>query len=319
MGQTLSTLGGIVGYKHEYITKANGDTESLVTVVDASLFRRKIKLQFTIEDERREGERHPDEPISVTAGEAEEERVIPAVIKASADKHPTHIAYQEDDGEDQELSLPPISFVDEEEAINVDNTSGLNNPSSSQMITARRPRQVQSTGVLGTEKDEPSSFIHSRHRPKSVGPCSGEGAARVFLKTLSDTVAIIGSNGLQQGEMNRVRLTLRDQEATILIPVLPSAVEGDKEMPTWESEKVGYETSQGTEKGDERRRPRRCQSVTVSLETEEPVSDPAKAGGTAGQDEAEKEEGRLSVEVEQIQGFRPLGQVTSDIAASMTT
>jgi len=90
-------------------------------------------------------------------------------------------------------------------------------------------------------------------------------------------------------------------------------------MPTWESEEVGYETSQGKEKGDERRRPRRCQSVTLSLEAEEPVSDPAKAGGTVGQDEAEKEEGRLSVEVEQIQGFRPLGQVTSDIAASMTT
>jgi hypothetical protein len=116
---------------------------------------------------------------------------------------------------------------------------------------------------------------------------------------------------------------LHDQEEVILIPVGPSSREDEEEEG-----REGGLGGAGDKEGEIRaQRPRRCQSVTVSLEAGEQLVEERKARGEeeeeggeeGGKGKGKEEEEKLSLEIEQVEGFRPLGHMTHDAAAAVAT
>eukprot|EP00624_Nannochloropsis_granulata_P007627 evm.model.NODE_8766_length_20533_cov_18.981249.2 len=144
MGQTLSTLGGVVGYKHEHRTGDDGVAKTFVTVLDTSVFKRKIKLQLAIVHEPQE-----EEDVATGAAAAGAAAVAAAVAAAATEDReaaPRLDLIQEavddestqppaDDDRQEDHDLPPLAFVDEED----DNSS----TTSSTKVPGQQQQQRQ--------------------------------------------------------------------------------------------------------------------------------------------------------------------------------
>ncbi len=321
MGQTLSTLGGVVGYKHEHRTGDDGVAKTFVTVLDTSVFKRKIKLQLAIVHEPQE-----EEDVATGAAAAGAAAVAAAVAAAATEDReaaPRLDLIQEavddestqppaDDDRQEDHDLPPLAFVDEED----DNSSTT---SSTKLYPPCPSRRAFSTGA--TEKAQEMTIESSRQsrraRPQSVGAFGSGTGGRLSVQTVSDVVSIAGRNG-NQLMMNRVRLSLHDQEEIILIPVGPPSREEEEGTEGG----LGGVGGEGKDKEDDIRaqHPRRCQSVTVSLEAGEQLTEEGRAGGEEeGEKGREEEEQKLSLEIEQVEGFQPLGLMTHDAASAVAT
>jgi len=337
MGQTLSTLGGMVGYKHEHRTGTDGVVDSLVTFLDISILKRKIKLQFTIVHEPQE---EGDDVAAFAAGSAgaaaaiapiDEDKEAPPrlnLIQEAVDDESIQPPADDDHQEEADHDLPPLAFVDEVDDSSSSTSSTKRYPKSRRAFSMRTSTDETKNNTTTT----PSRQSRRGARPQSVGALSSGTGGRLSVQTVSDVVAIMGRDG-QRRMMNRVRLSMHDQEEVILIPVGPSSREKEEEG---REGGVGGLGGEGEDNEDEIRaqRPRRCQSVMVSLEAGEQLAEEEKAWGEKKGEEMEegdedegkegKEGGRedeekLSLEIEQVEGFRPLGHMTHDAAAAVVT
>jgi len=317
MGQTLSTLGGVVGYKHEYRTGPDGVAKTFVTVLDTSVFKRKIKLQLAIVHEPQQEEDFATGAATavaaaIAAAAAEDREAAPRLdlIQEAVDDESTQPPADDDRREDHEL--PPLAFVDEE-----DDTSSTT--SSTKLYPQPYPsRRAFSTGTA--DKAPEMTMIPSRQlrraRPQSVGDLGSGTGGRLSVQTVSDVVTIAGRNGKQR-MMNRVRLSLHDQEEIILIPVWPSS----KEEEEGTEGGLGGMDGEGKDKEDDLRaqRPSRCQSVTVSLDAREQLTEEGRARRKEEGAKGKEEEQKLSLEIEQVEGFQPLGVMTHYAASAIAT
>ncbi len=302
MGQTV---GSLMGYSHEHRTTPDGASESLITLVNKTILKRTIRLQFTIvhaKDDEEELRRDDlvqvsvDEDMAQQAGVAqqEEEEAEAEAIQASAILQALE--------QEAELNLPPLAFVDDEEEEENNKEDNIN--TNEARHTKRKPREIRralSTGA--TEVPSPSiaaaDLQQRRPRAHSIGG-TAPSAGRLSVQSVSDVVSIMGADG-QARMMNRVRLSMHDQEEVILIPVGGRGGGSDEVDGATASEPQA----------------RRCQSVTVSLETAAELQ--ASGNVSKKEEKAEEEEKELNLEIEEVEGFRPLGHMTHAAAAAVTT
>ena len=208
--------------------------------------------------------------------------------------------------------MPPLAFVDEDGDAPTTAATTRPGPLRRAHSTGTAPistimEPLQQGQGQGRQPPPPQQQQPARRppRPQSVGALAAPGSTsgRLSLHGVTEAVSVGGK------EMSRLRLSLvrrrsrrsashgGEAEAELAAEAEEDE-EGDEEMVVLGSTSLLLPSAAVPAEGEGKWQQRRCESVTVSLETVE--------GGQEGkgEDKGENGEAALNVEVEQAEGFK---------------